>query len=140
MMNVDVGGAGDSKDSAKAARAAVGASTADRVTQLNAEAERLSLTKARLRPVDQISVVVEAIDLPVAVAAVDVFRRDLNGPWRSDPRDVALEVQIVVEYLDAPVAAIRDVDMTIPRRDGMHGVELAVTAAERAVLLQPGAP
>ena len=77
------------------------------------EAAGLALAQTRLRPVDQFPVVVEAIDLAVAVAAVDVLRRDLHGPGRADPGDVALEVQVVIEHLDAAVAAIGDVDMAV---------------------------
>src|SRR6478752_7133891 len=99
------------------------------------EAARLALAHSGLRAIDQLAVVVEPIDLPVAVAAVDVFRRDLHGPRHADSGDVALEVQVVVEHLDPAVGAIRDVNVAVTRRDGVHGVELPVTAAVAPILL-----
>src|SRR5262249_23239621 len=75
----------------------------------------------------------------VAVAAVDVLRRHLHGPRHADAGDVALEVEVVVEHLDAAVRAIRDVHVTVAGRDRVHGVGLAVAAAVAPLLLQPRA-
>src|ERR1700685_1992598 len=93
----------------------------------------LPRAQAWLGPVQQLAVMIQAIDLAVAVAAIDVFGRDLYRPGLADPGDVFLEIEVHVEHLDAAMVAVGDKDMAVPNRDAMRRAHLAVAAAIGAI-------
>src|ERR1700730_6635648 len=71
----------------------------------------------------------------VGVRAVEVLvraRRDTHGPRRAYVEEHRFQSAIVVEHLNAAIAAIADVHVA-PRidRDRVHGIELAGTVAQR---------
>ncbi len=104
------------------------------------EATRLALAQTGLRPAEQLSVVIQPVDFPRPVAAVDILGRDLNAPRRAYAAEGFLEVQIVVINLDAEIAAVRDVNVALRvGGDTMRRVELVVAGAVRSHRLHPGA-
>src|SRR6185295_12056843 len=53
----------------------------------------LALPQAGLRPAQQLAVMIHAIDLAGAVAAIEIFGRELHRPRLADAGNVFLEVQ-----------------------------------------------
>src|SRR5262249_10764340 len=96
------------------------------------QASGLALPQAGLRPAQQLSVMIHAIDLAVARAAIEIFGRVLNRPGLADTGDVFLEVQVHVEDLDAAVVAVRDIDMTAAHGDAVGYLHIPVARAVAA--------
>src|SRR6516225_10853811 len=67
-------------------------------------------------------------------------RRDADSPWRADIDVLRLEFAVIVEHLNAPVAAIAHVDIAWRIcRDGVRGIELAGRRASRSPRLDEDA-
>ena len=91
------------------------------------DAAGLAHIQARLHPAEQLSAVVEPVDFTRPVTTVDILGGDLDGPRRAHTSDGLLEVHIVVIDLDAEVAAVADINVTLRvGGDAMRRAELIV--------------
>src|SRR3569833_2863623 len=103
------------------------------------QAAGLALAQAGLRPAQQLAIVIQAIDLAVAGAAIEIFRRVLHRPGLADSGDVFLEIEVHVEDLDAAVVAVGDIDMAAAHGDAVRDLHVPITGTIGAIDLLPDA-
>src|SRR6185312_12353552 len=102
----------------------------------------LAVAQAGLGHADDLAIQSQLIDFASRpIGGEEVLRRargDTELPGHGHPGDGPLIAQVVVVYLDPPVAAVGDVDVVVRiRGNAVRRVELIAAAAVRPQLLEP---